>query len=92
MDESACLKEWYNKKNIDVPTLYLCDERYRRYLFRVACWEDNENNYEYIRDKICEFIQIDNNLYTLNTKTQLMRYIDGEIMMMTLNLIEDLNI
>ena len=83
--ESECeiLERWYKKKTITVSDLFQITERYHRYLNRIVCWKDNQDNdYTYIRDKICEFINFDNNALTLPYKFKLMKYIDGEIMVM----------
>ena len=94
MDECSILQEWYKKKIVTVSELFQVDERYHRYLNRIICWKDNqENDYTYIRTKIIEFINIDNNAITLAYKTKLMKYIDGEIMvMMILCLLNDITI
>jgi len=91
MDEASILEEWYKKKSVTISELYQVDERYNRYLNRIICWKDNqENDYTYIRNKIIEFVNIDNNAITLAYKTKLMKYIDGEIMvMMNLCLLND---
>ena len=96
--ESPCeyeiLSFWYKKKILTVTELFQIDERYHRYLNRIICWKDNQDNdYTYIRTKIIEFINIDNNAITLAYKTKLMKYIDGEIMvMMNLCLLNDATI
>ena len=83
LNEAEILELWYKKKNIIVSDLFQIDERYHRYLNRIICWKDNqENDYSYIRTKIIEFINIDNNALTLAYKFKLMKYIDGEIMVM----------
>jgi len=94
MDECSILEEWYKKKSIAISDLYQIDERYNRYLNRIICWKDNqENDYNYIRIKIIEFVNIDNNANTLAYKFKLMKYIDGEIMvMMNLCLLNDTTI
>ena len=94
MDECSILEQWYKKKVLTVSELFQVDERYNRYLNRIICWEDNEkNDYTYIRNKIIEFINIDNNAITLAYKTKLMKYIDGEIMvMMNVCLLNDTSI
>lgn len=94
MDEASILEEWYKKKSVTISELYQVDERYNRYLNRIICWKDNqENDYTYIRDKICEFVIIDNNALTLPYKFKLMKYIDGEILvMMNLCLMNDATI
>jgi hypothetical protein len=96
MDECSILEVWYKKKlnDITVSDLYQIDERYNRYLNRIVCWRDNqENDYNYIRTKIIEFVNIDNNAITLAYKFKLMKYIDGEILvMMNLCLMNDTTI
>jgi len=94
MDEYSILEEWYKKKSISVSELYQVDERYNRYLNRIIYWKDNqENDYTYIRLKIIEFVNIENNALTLPYKTNLMKYIDGEILvMMNLCLLNDATI
>ena len=83
-NEHEILTYWYKKKEITVSDLYQIDERYHRYLNRISCWRDNQNNdYSYVQKKIYEFINIDNNVFTLQNKYKLMKYIDGEIMMMS---------
>lgn len=88
------LDVWYKKKTITVSDLYQIDERYNRYLNQIICWKDNQDNdYMYIRVKIIEFVNIDNNPLTLAYKTKLMKYIDGEILvMMNLCLMNDTKI
>jgi hypothetical protein len=96
MDECSILEVWYKKKLNDITDsdLYQIDERYNRYLNRIVCWRDNqENDYNYIRTKIIEFVNIDNNAITLAYKFKLMKYIDGEILvMMNLCLMNDTTI
>ena len=94
MDEASILEEWYKKKILTVSELFQVDERYHRYLNRIIFWKDNQDNdYTYIGTKIIEFINIDNNAITLAYKTKLMKYIDGEIMvMMNLCLLNDATI
>jgi hypothetical protein len=83
LNEAEILELWYKKKNIILSDLFQIDERYHRYLNRIICWKDNqENDYSYIRTKIIEFINIDNNALTIAYKFKLMKYIDGEIMVM----------
>jgi hypothetical protein len=92
--EYEILNFWYKKKILTISELFQIDERYHRYLNRIICWKDNQDNdYTYIRTKIIEFINIDNNAITLAYKTKLMKYIDGEIMvMMNLCLLNDATI
>jgi len=92
--EHDILSFWYKKKILTISELYQVDERYHRYLNRIIYWKDNqENDYSYIRTKIIEFINIDNNTITLAYKTKLMKYIDGEILvMMNLCLLNDTTI
>jgi hypothetical protein len=62
--------------------LEMCDERYKTQLCTISCWINSFGDYYYIRDKICEFVNIQNNYDTYEYKIKLMKYIDGEIMMM----------
>jgi len=81
--EAEIVEYWYKKKTITVTDLFDIDERYHRYLHRICCWLDNQgNDYTYIQKKIYEFINIDNNPFTIPQKFKLMKYIDGEIMVM----------
>jgi hypothetical protein len=93
-NEYEILNVWYKKKTITISELFQIDERYNRYLNRIIYWKDNqENDYSYIRTKIIEFVNIDNNAITLAYKTKLMKYIDGEILvMMNLCLLNDAKI
>jgi len=91
--EDEILSFWYKKKVLTVTELFQVNERYNRYLNRIICWKVDENDYTYIRTKIIEFVNIDNNAITLAYKTKLMKYIDGEIMvMMNLCLLNDTTI
>ena len=83
IDEYACLHEWIKKKGLTVSELRECDERYWRYLYRISVWKDEEgNDYSYVREKVYDFVRIENKEETLQKKYQMMKYIDGEIMMM----------
>ena len=94
IDEYACIQEWAKHKIIDLSMLDTCEERYKRYLHKISYWMDEAgNNYEYIREKVYEFINIENNGDTFEFKVKLMKYIDGEIlMMMSLCLMRDMGI
>jgi len=82
-DEYSILQQWYKKKSVTVSELIDCDERYWRYLHRIVQWKDQEgNDYSYLRNKIYEFVNIENALYNIEDKFKRMKYIDGEIMMM----------
>ena len=83
MDEYACLNEWSRKKIITISDLLKCDERYHRYLNRISSWKDSEgNDYSYIQQKVYEFVNIGNTIFTIDHKHKLMKYIDGEILVM----------
>jgi hypothetical protein len=82
MDEASIVEKCYKKKKFDVVDLYEIDERYNRYLREIICWKVNDTDYTYIQSKIYECINIPNNDFNLNYKIKLMRYIDGEIMML----------
>jgi hypothetical protein len=62
--------------------LISCDERYNRHLANISCWTYEFGDYSYIREKIWEFVNIQNNNYTLEYKIKLIKYIDSEIMLM----------
>jgi hypothetical protein len=93
-DEYSILQQWYKKKSVTVSELLDCDERYWRYLHRIVQWKDEQgNDYSYIRNKIYEFVNIENALYNIEDKFKRMRYIDGEIMMMmNMSLMQDCEI
>ena len=67
---------------MDIEIIELCDERYKTQLCTISCWINSFGDYSYIRDKIWEFVNIRNNYDTYEYKMKLMKYIDGEIMMM----------
>jgi hypothetical protein len=82
-NEAEIVEYWFKKKSITVSDLYQIDERYNRYLNRISYWRDEEgNDYTYVQQKIYEFVNIDNNSFTLDHKFKMMKYIDGEIMLM----------
>ena len=58
------------------------DEKYNKYLYDISSWENQLGDYSYIREKIWEFVNIQNNYDTIEYKFKLMKYIDSEIMMM----------
>lgn len=83
VSEAEIVEYWFKKKSITVADLFEINERYNRYLNRISLWKDNQgNDYSYIQQKIYEFINIDNNSFMLDHKFKMMKYIDGEIMMM----------
>ena len=83
IDEYACLQEWSKKRSLTIPDGRQCDERYWRYLYRISTWKDEEgNDYSYVREKVYDFVRIENNERNLEEKYKRMRYIDGEIMLM----------
>lgn len=92
LNEYEIIQEWYKKKSITVSELFQVDERYNRYLNRIIHWRDpQENDYTYVRTKIYEFVNIDNNAITIPYKFKLMKYIDSEILlMMNLCLMNDM--
>ena len=94
IDEYACLQEWTKRKIFDMSSLVSCDERYWRYLHKISYWMDESgNSYEYVRDKVWEFVNIENTFEKYDYKIKLMKYIDGEIMMMmSLCLMRDMGI
>ena len=83
IDEYACLQEWNKRRTLSIPEARQCDERYWRYLYKISVWKDGEgNDYSYVRDKVYDFVRIENTQETIQEKYKLMKYIDGEIMMM----------
>ena len=83
MDEYTCLREWSRKKNLTISDLIKCDERYHRYLNRISCWKDSDgNDYSYIQQKVYEFVNIENTVSNIEYKHKIMKYIDGEILVM----------
>ena len=83
IDEYACLGEWSKKKSLNIVEARQCDERYWRYLYKISVWKDEEgNDYTYVREKVYDFVRIENIPQNIDSKYKLMKYIDGEIMMM----------
>jgi len=83
IDEYACLQEWSRKRNLTIADLRQCDERYWRYLYRISVWKDEEgNDYSYVRDKVYDFVRMENIESNIQEKFKRMKYIDGEIMLM----------
>ena len=94
IDEYACIQEWRKIKIFDISSLISCDERYNRYLHKISYWMDESgNSYEYVRDKVWEFVNLDNTFENFDIKVKMMKYIDGEIlMMMSMCLMRDMGI
>jgi hypothetical protein len=94
IDEYVCLQEWSKKRSVTVPELRQCDERYWRYLYQISVWKDEEgNDYSYVREKVYDFVRMENMESTIQDKYKMMRYIDGEIMMMmSICLMRDLDV
>ena len=67
---------------MDITILKLHDERYNTLLYTISCWINNDGDYSYIRDKIWEFVNIQNNYDTFEYKIKLSKMIDSEIKMM----------
>ena len=83
IDEYACLQEWSRKRSLTIAGLRQCDERYWRYLYRISVWKDEEgNDYSYVRDKVYDFVRMENIESNIQEKFKRMKYIDGEIMLM----------
>jgi len=83
IDEYACLQEWSRKRSLTISDLRQCDERYWRYLYQISVWKDEEgNDYSYVRDKVYDFVRMENNQSNIQEKFKRMKYIDGEIMLM----------
>ena len=83
IDEYACLQEWSRKRSLTIADLRQCDERYWRYLYQISVWKDEDgNDYSYVRDKVYDFVRMENNQSNIQEKFKRMKYIDGEIMLM----------
>lgn len=83
IDEYACLQEWSRKRSLTIADLRQCDERYWRYLYQISVWKDEEgNDYSYVRDKVYDFVRMENIESNIQEKFKRMKYIDGEIMLM----------
>jgi len=94
IDEYKCLQEWSKKKSLSVSDARECDERYWRYLYKISSWSDQEgNDYSYVRSKVYDFVRTENTEQNIQNKYKLMKYIDGEIMMMmNICLMRDLDV
>jgi hypothetical protein len=83
IDEYACLQEWSRKRSLTISDMRQCDERYWRYLYQISVWKDEEgNDYSYVRDKVYDFVRMENIESNIQEKFKRMKYIDGEIMLM----------
>lgn len=81
IDEFTVLSDAYKMKQKDITPvdLYNSEWRYRRYIIRINDWSDRKGtDYSYIKIKINEYIQEKD----IKKRSALMKYIDGEIMMM----------
>jgi hypothetical protein len=81
IDEFTILSEAYKMKQKDITPvdLYNSEWRYRRYIIRINDWSDRKGtDYSYIKIKIDEYIKEKD----IQKRRLLMKYIDGEIMMM----------
>jgi hypothetical protein len=83
LDEYSILEKSYNNKNITFLDIEQSEHRYRRYIIKINDWSDrNDNDYSYIKVCIQEFLKITNTQNNFENKKNIMKYIDGEIMMM----------
>jgi hypothetical protein len=81
IDEFTILSEAHKMKQKDIKPidLYNSEWRYRRYIMRINDWSDRKGtDYSYIKIKINEYVQEKD----IQKRVGLMKYIDGEIMMM----------
>jgi len=81
IDEFTILSEAYKMKQKDITPvdLYNSEWRYSRYNIRINDWSDRKGtDYSYIKLKIDEYIKEKD----IQKRCLLMKYIDGEIMMM----------
>ena len=83
LDEYNILQNCYNNKNITLSDIDSSEYRYRRYIIKINDWSDrNDNDYSYVKVCIQEFLKVTNTQNNFEKKKNMMKYIDGEIMMM----------
>ena len=83
LDEFNILQNAYNKKNITDDDIDQAEIRYRRYIIKINDWTDrNDNDYSYVKLGVQAFLKLENTPVNFETKKNMMKYIDGEIMMM----------
>jgi hypothetical protein len=83
LDEFNILQSAYNKKHITLFDMDQSEIRYRRYMIKINDWSDrNDNDYSYVKICIQEFLKVPNTQENFERKKNMMKYIDGEIMMM----------
>ena len=83
LDEFNILQEAYNKKNINLSDIDQSEIRYRRYIIKINDWSDRyDNDYNYVKACVQEFLKIPNTQQNFENKKNMIKYIDGEIMMM----------
>jgi hypothetical protein len=83
LDEFNILQDAYNKKNVTLSDIDQSESRYRRYIIKINDWSDrNDNDYSYVKVCIQEFLKVQNTQPNFENKKNMMKYIDGEIMMM----------
>jgi hypothetical protein len=83
IDEYNILQTSYNNKNITLSDIGESEYRYRRYIIKINDWSDrNDNDYSYVKVCIQEFLKVTNTRQNFENKKNMMKYIDGEIMMM----------
>jgi hypothetical protein len=79
INEFDVLQEAHSIRNITPEILAQSDVRYKRYILTINEWSDrNNNDYSYVKDIIYEFLGSS----SFETRKQLMKRIDTEIMMM----------
>lgn len=83
LDEYNILQTSYNNRNINSTDIGESESRYRRYIIKINDWSDrNGNDYSYIKLCVQEFLKLTNTQQNFENKKNMMKYIDGEIMMM----------
>jgi hypothetical protein len=81
-DERKELEFYLEKKNIDQEDIIQTTERYERYLRGIEVWKRGRKSFEYIRDDIIQFLSLN---LTMDSKINLMRKIDKDLMDVLLN-------
>jgi hypothetical protein len=78
-DERRELYDFLELKKAGVKVIRQTDERYSRYLKGIDIWEIDGESYEYIRENIKTFLNIETIKENLITKLKLMRIIDKQL-------------
>lgn len=78
-DERQELYEFLELKKAGIKVIRQTDERYSRYLNGIDIWEIDGVSYEYIRENIKTFLNIETIKENIIAKLKLMRMIDKQL-------------